>query len=113
MHNFYTNRKLRSNNYSGVTGVSWNKSSMKWIASIKYRGKSIYIGAFQAIDDAITARKKMEVAFNALKTLDVKHFDFIKYSDKTSSVRGYLAYGNGFGSRIKSVISIEGPTYDK
>lgn len=57
------NAKRRSDNSSGVTGVSWLKHSSKWSAQIKHEGKQIYLGLFDSLDDAIEARKAAEVKY--------------------------------------------------
>lgn len=49
-------RKKNSNNTSGHRGVSYDKVRNKWRAYIKYQRKDIYIGRFDTIEEAITAR---------------------------------------------------------
>jgi AP2 domain/HNH endonuclease len=46
------NAAMNKNNTSGYRGVSWNKTSKKWVANIRYNGKSKYLGAF---DDPVIA----------------------------------------------------------
>ena len=46
------NRKISSNNKSGVKGVEWNKQSKKWRAHISIDGKPTYLGSFNNLDDA-------------------------------------------------------------
>lgn len=55
------NRRLHSNNISGYVGVHWNKASRKWRAQIQVDLKTIYLGYFKDIDDAIKARKESEI----------------------------------------------------
>lgn len=50
------NKNLQSNNTSGYKGVSWNKRKQKWIAQIKVNGKSLHLGEFDDIQDAIGMR---------------------------------------------------------
>lgn len=50
--------KLRSDNTSGVRGVSAYKG--KWRARINFKKKAYELGVFDHIEDAITARKKAE-----------------------------------------------------
>jgi len=54
------NSSMSKNNTSGHTGISILKSG-KYSASIKVDGKSLYLGSFKIIDDAIAARKKAEI----------------------------------------------------
>lgn len=46
------NSKLRTDNKSGIKGVSWDKSRGKWRAQIRYEGKKINLGSFNNIEDA-------------------------------------------------------------
>lgn len=55
-----SNIPIRSNNSSGVTGVSWNKQIKKWTAYITKSKKRIYLGTFLNLEDAINARKEAE-----------------------------------------------------
>jgi hypothetical protein len=55
---FYTG--LKSNNKTGYSGVSWDKESGKWVASIYKHGKRTKLGRFVDIDQAILARKEAE-----------------------------------------------------
>lgn len=48
------------NTKSGIRGVSWCKTKRKWLAHIWHNGKSINLGRFADIKDAIEARKKAE-----------------------------------------------------
>lgn len=54
------NRAMRSDNTSGVRGVSWDRSREKWEAHLRLRGKNHHLGRFASIDDAIKARKDAE-----------------------------------------------------
>lgn len=47
-------------NTSGVTGVTWDKSRDKWMATIGLKGKRIFLGRFDKKEDAIKAREKAE-----------------------------------------------------
>ena len=75
-HNIYDNRKknlricTQSNNMmngtkkisntSGVTGDWWSNHSNKWIAEITVNQKKIYLGSFNDIEEAASARKQAE-----------------------------------------------------
>lgn len=47
-------------NTSGVTGVRWDKSRNKWVASIIFKKKTYYLGRYKNKEDAIKARKEAE-----------------------------------------------------
>lgn len=53
----FENSKNTTTKYSGVY---FNKDKNKWVASISYNYKSIYLGAFENFEDAVTARKQAE-----------------------------------------------------
>jgi hypothetical protein len=54
------NRKLNANNRSGVSGVCWAEGTQKWQAQIKVDGRMIYLGQFDELADAATARRTAE-----------------------------------------------------
>lgn len=54
------NTGLYSHNTSGHKGVGWHKAAGKWVARIQYRGKTIHLGCFNDIKNAISARKLAE-----------------------------------------------------
>lgn len=55
------NARKRSDNKSGVTGVSWAKSKCKWVSNIASNGRQISLGSFFDKFEAIAARKSAEV----------------------------------------------------
>ena len=57
------NRKMGSNNTSGVTGVSWYKRHKKWVAQTAVNGKMKHLGYFDNVKDA-------ERAINEARKLD-------------------------------------------
>lgn len=57
------NKKLMSNNTSGVTGVSWNKKINKWSAYVTINKTLVNLGYFENKDDAIKARLKAEAEY--------------------------------------------------
>lgn len=50
------NRKVPSNNKSGVKGVSFNKQTGKWQAYIQIDGIKVHLGLFKTIEEAQKAR---------------------------------------------------------
>ena len=51
------------NNTSGVTGVVRHSKKDKWVAQITVNQKSIYLGYYDLIEDAIRARSKAEIKY--------------------------------------------------
>lgn len=49
------NRKLQANNSSGYRGVYWHTRDKKWISQIRVNNKSVYLGCFLEIQDAVSA----------------------------------------------------------
>jgi hypothetical protein len=56
-------KKLRKKNISGVMGVEWLKKTSIWKASIGVNGKTIYLGSFAKLEDAISSRKAAQIKF--------------------------------------------------
>ena len=54
------NHKKRKDNTSGYTGVAFDNQRQKWMAYIGVNYKTIDLGRFDNIDDAIKARQKAE-----------------------------------------------------
>jgi hypothetical protein len=52
------NTKMRSDNSSGVKGVSWYASRGRWVAEIRLQGKNIWLGQFEELKDAENAIRK-------------------------------------------------------
>jgi hypothetical protein len=50
------NRKARSDNTSGVPGVTWNKEESKWRVRVQKNGKRLLVGDYRNYDDAVSAR---------------------------------------------------------
>ena len=59
------NTKLSSNNTTGYKGVTWDKERQKWVVYIKLDNKHIYIGRFDEIEEADSARRKAELKYHA------------------------------------------------
>lgn len=54
------NHKLNILNTSGVSGVTFDKQTGKWMASICFKNKNIKLGRFVNFEDAVKARKEAE-----------------------------------------------------
>lgn len=65
------NRSMSSRNTSGVTGVTWNKASGKWLAQCKVKGKHFHLGYFDYHDLDLAAMEVME--FRLEKGFDAAH----------------------------------------
>jgi len=46
------NSKIRSDNKSGVKGVSWDKSHSKWKAEMRMKGKMKHLGRYTTLEEA-------------------------------------------------------------
>lgn len=57
------NKIEQSNNTSGCRGVSWSKSNNKWQSRITINKKTINLGYFDNLDDAIYTRKQAEIQY--------------------------------------------------
>lgn len=55
-YNNNLNKSIKSDNTSGVTGVSWNKKFNKWKVRINYLGKENNIGYFSDFNQAVEKR---------------------------------------------------------
>lgn len=53
------NSRLRSDNASGIKGVSWNKQHQKWRARVSVNGQEIYVGLFASLE---LARRRVAAA---------------------------------------------------
>ena len=54
------NCKLYKNNKSGYKGISYIKKLNKWQANVSKKGKTIYLGVYENLEDAVRVRKKAE-----------------------------------------------------
>lgn len=70
--------KMKSNNTSGVIGVSWEKRREKWQVHISFNGKQYNLGSFKDKDDAI--RTRLEAEFKYFGNLAPQKDLFIKYN---------------------------------
>ncbi len=78
---------VQKNNKSGYTGVHWEKSKNQWGAEITINGKSIFLGRFNNIEDAIDARKKAEEKYGIPDKIFTKEEK--KVREKERSINQY------------------------
>ena len=57
------NASKRSDNTSGHPGAYWDKQKSKWQAQITHNYKSIHLGYFASLEEAISARKAGELKY--------------------------------------------------
>jgi len=55
------NARLRSNNKSGVKGVYWSQSRMKWTVQITFNGKTENLGRYSTLKEATEVRHRREI----------------------------------------------------
>mgnify|MGYP000368519610 CR=1 FL=1 len=59
----HKNQPLRKDNTSGFVGVYWYRKTKKWMAGVQVHGKSINLGYFNKIEDAVKAREKASMKY--------------------------------------------------
>jgi len=62
--NMFNKRKTLKKTYSHFIGVSFDKSVGKWIASISFQGKHIFLGRFSSEIDAAKARDNAAIKYH-------------------------------------------------
>ena len=50
------NKRLYSNNKSGVSGVHYRTDTNKWVSQISINGRNKKLGCFELLEDAVSAR---------------------------------------------------------
>lgn len=63
-HKNATNRKLRSDNSTGTTGIYKSKNGEKHLAQIRVNGELYHLGTFDTEELAIEARQQAEIKHN-------------------------------------------------
>jgi hypothetical protein len=58
------NHKNKRNISNGRVGVMRYKTSNKWVARIRVKGKDIYLGSFNSKSEAIRAREEAEIKYD-------------------------------------------------
>lgn len=57
------NRKLSKNNKSGVHGVAWVEKYATWRVTIRVDNKTISLGCYKSLFDAVCIRKSAEISY--------------------------------------------------
>ena len=57
------NRRLRSDNPTGVAGVRFDKQRKRFVAFIKAEGKNKFIGRYKTLEEAAKARKEAQIKY--------------------------------------------------
>ena len=57
------NRRVYKTNKTGTAGIYWRKDTQKYAVQIMIKYKTITIGCFTDLQDAITARKNAEIKY--------------------------------------------------
>lgn len=57
------NTRKQSNNTSGITGVRWHDRYRSWYAHIGVDGKSLHLGSFSTVEEAVAARLAANVKY--------------------------------------------------
>ena len=55
------NLRMRSDNTTGITGVTRHSKADRYVAQITINGKNTYLGMFENIEDAALERRKAEI----------------------------------------------------
>ncbi|MBX9902143.1 MAG: HNH endonuclease [Burkholderiaceae bacterium] len=77
------NQRIGVKNTSGYLNISWQKSRLKWSVGLKVNGKSINVGRFDSLDDAIKARNEAYIQYGFHKNHGIG-------KTKASNLRGLL-----------------------
>lgn len=78
--------KVRRDNTSGITGVSYDKRRNKWTSSIIINKKYIYLGKFDNIEDAVVARLNAELEYYGQLAPQQYLFEQYKINDKDGNI---------------------------
>lgn len=71
-------KAVKRNNSSGVTGVSWINKSNRWDATIRIKGRNLYLGSYKDFSKACAARKNADQILESHKHQPEKAIDEIQ-----------------------------------
>lgn len=78
------NRRRRSDNTSGYTGVNHDKRRNKWVTNISIDGKQKQIGSYADIDKAVRIRRAYEAYYYNTIQLNDNILDLQRIGERTS-----------------------------
>lgn len=78
------NHSRGKNNTSGIIGVSWDKSHNKWLSYIGMNGKTVKLGRYISMYDAIVARLEAELKYFSIEFAPQRHL-FEEYGITTQN----------------------------
>ncbi len=58
------NLSMNRNNQSGVNGVSWSEARKRWCVYGSVNNKTVGLGRYKDLDEAIAARRKFDIEHN-------------------------------------------------
>jgi len=87
------NKRLQSNNTSGVTGVTWNKNCSKWKVQIVIDKKYRYLGSYDDFNEAVKRRQQAEY----------KYFGKFRYDPTNICPLGYTGKCPDCAARLKEL----------
>lgn len=68
-------KRLASNNKTGVTGVRWDQHSSRYKAQISFKGRQIHLGTFKDFDSAVSSRLLAETKYYGFILTDRRSID--------------------------------------
>lgn len=124
------NKNIQSNNKTGIVGVSWHKRDKMWSAKISVNNKSIHLGEYYYLRNAVKSRIEAENKhfgehafrnrerneYNIIidKILSLPNIEEPIFTTKRGkySINGVSDYRNGFRARIYYNKKEESKTFD-
>lgn len=75
------NSSIRKDNTSGFTGVQFSKKKNKWIAIIKIKNKTKYLGSYNKKEGAILVRKQANIKYGFHKNHGINKKELLTVSE--------------------------------
>lgn len=80
------NKVVQRNNTSGIVGISWHKRDNVWQAYISVEDKSIRLGEFYYLRNAVKARIEAERKYFGEHSLSNRDYEYSEYVEKILSM---------------------------